>query len=80
MRFNILVAAAFLITLAAGLVIPANDLASRDLEVREGIIGADITDIFVRANILKAVKSAINALKPTYHVPAGGGKPARASI
>ncbi len=77
MRFNVLVAASFLITLAAGLVIPANTLASRDLEVREGLIGSDTADIFVRANILK---STINALKPKYHVPAGGGRPARASI
>ena len=76
MRFNSLVTASFyFVTLAMGLVIPAN--SAHDIEVREGLVGSDTADIFVRANILKSV---VNALKPTYHVPAGPGKPARGFI
>jgi len=74
MRFSILVAASFFVTLAAGLAIPAG----RDLEVRDGLV-EDTAEILVRepAGFLKKV---VNALKPKYHVPAGGGKPARALI
>jgi len=75
MRFNFLIAASFLVTLATGLVIPANTFSARDLEAREDLVDSD-ADIFVRANIFKTVA---NALKPTYHVPAGPGKPARES-
>jgi len=74
MRFNFLIAASFLVTLATGLVIPANTFSAR-LKAREDLVGSD-ADIFVRANIFKTVA---NALKPTYHVPAGPGKPARES-
>ena len=77
MRFNILVAASFLVTLAAGLAIPA-DLSSRDLEVRDGLV-EDTAEVLARepAGFLK---KAANAFKPKYNVPAGGGKPARAFI
>jgi len=77
MRFNILVATTFLFTLTAGLVIPA-DLPSHDLDVRDGHV-EDIAEILVRepAGFLKKV---VDAFKPKYHVPAGGGKPARALV
>jgi len=77
MRFNILVATSFFVTLAAGLVVPANTLSSRDLEVRDV---EDTADILVREPIfgLKQVVGALEKLEPKYHVPAGGpGKPAQ---
>ena len=73
MRLNFLVVASFLVILATGLAIPTNTF-SRDLEVRERLVGSDAVDIFVRANVLKKFA---DTLKPTYHVPAGPGKPAR---
>jgi hypothetical protein len=78
MRFNILVAASFLVTFAAGLAIPA-DLSSRDLEVRDGPV-EDAAEVLARepAGFLK--KKKVNTFKPKYTVPAGGGKPARAFI
>jgi len=66
MRFNILVASSFLVTLAAGLVIPANTLSSRDLEIREGLV-EDNVNILLREPIYKE-----------YKVPAGNGEPASA--
>lgn len=47
MRLNILVAASSLVTIAAGLVIPANTLFSRDLEIRDGLV-EDNVNIAVR--------------------------------
>jgi hypothetical protein len=69
MRFNVLVATCFLVTLVAGHVIPPSILSSRDLD--------DTADILVRESILKKVAQAF---QPKYHVPAGldHGKPARA--
>jgi hypothetical protein len=76
MRFNILVAASFLVTFAAGLAIPA-DLSSRDLEIRDGPV-EDTTEVLAREPGF--LKKAASAFKPKYNVPAGGGKPARAFI
>ena len=77
MRFNILVTASFLVTLAAGLVIPV-DLSSRDLEVRDDLV-EDTVEVLARepAGFLK---KAADAFAPKYHVPAGGVRPARAFI
>jgi len=68
MRFNIFVAVSLLVTLAVGLVIPANTLASRDLEIRDGLADDDV-DILAREPW---------NLKKAFHVGGGNGKPSRA--
>jgi len=73
MRFNILVAASFLFTLAAGLAIPVNTLSSRDHE-------EDTADLFAREPVrLGGVlgKPAIALKKKSiHHVLPAHGKPA----
>ena len=62
MRLNILVAASCLVTIAAGLVIPANTLTSRDLEIRDGL---------VEDNVNLAVRQLPEEV---YNVPTGRDK------
>ncbi|KAJ3513102.1 hypothetical protein NLJ89_g3145 [Agrocybe chaxingu] len=109
MRFNVILSVTFLASFAAGLVIPSNEVESRGLEIRDGLIDDPVDSIVFKRDpkrtkaqkartaaarterikkkgekkasfqaAAKAHKKTTNlpARTSTFHVPAGGGKPA----